>query len=55
MKSIFQSKTFWLATVQALAGVVFVYASAFPEFGWLAIVKSGVDIFLRYQTTTTIQ
>lgn len=53
-KSLFASKTFWLAVLQALLGVFVVFGTAYPMIGWLAIGKSVVDMALRYITTTPI-
>lgn len=57
MKSLFTSKTFWLAVVQAVAGV---YAAAvmvdptIATFGWVMIVKSVADVALRIFTSETV-
>jgi uncharacterized membrane protein len=50
MKSIFESKVFWLAVAQAVVGVLVVFTSAFPEVGGLVIAKSVADIVLRLIT-----
>jgi hypothetical protein len=55
MKSIFKSKTFWLAILQAIAGAIVVFGTAYPTVGWFVIAKSLVDITLRYLTNTAIQ
>lgn len=54
-KSLFQSRTFWLAVVQAALGAVVVFETNFPGVGWLAIVKSILDIGLRYATTAPVK
>lgn len=54
MKSIFQSKVFWLAVGQALVGVIAVFASAYPALGFLVVAKSVLDIVLRLYTTQAI-
>lgn len=54
MKSLFSTKTFWLAVAQALAGVVVVFATAYPGVGGLLVAKSAVDIFLRAITTQPV-
>ena len=54
MKSILESKTFWLACFQALIGIVTIFMSAYPAVGGLVIAKSVLDIVLRVMTTTTI-
>lgn len=54
MKSIFTSKVFWLAVLQALAGTLVIFETSYPTLGYLVIVKSVVDIVLRYYTTTPV-
>lgn len=54
MKSILQSKTFWLAAVQGLIGVWAVVETAYPTLGWVAIVKTIIDIILRVISTQTV-
>lgn len=54
MKSIFQSRTFWLAVVQAAIGAVVVFGTQYPGIGELAIAKSALDILLRYLTTEPV-
>lgn len=53
-KSLLTSKTFWLAFIQAVGGVVVVFSTSYPEVGWLVMLKSGVDIMLRVYTTKPI-
>lgn len=55
MKSIFQSKTFWIAIGQALIGAFVIFHTAYPDVGWLVVAKSLVDISVRYLTDTAIQ
>ena len=50
MKSIFESKVFWLAVAQAVVGVIVIFSSAYPEVGGLVIAKSVADIALRFLT-----
>lgn len=54
MKSIYTSKTFWLAAIQAIIGVITVFASAYPDIGTLMVAKSFFDILLRIETTSSI-
>jgi len=54
VKSIFASKTFWIAVLQAIAGTFVVFGTAYPTVGWIVIAKSVVDVFIRYQTTQSI-
>ena len=48
------SKTFWLAVIQAAAGVVMIFSGAYPEVGWIAVAKSVVDVLLRLITHTPV-
>jgi hypothetical protein len=50
IKSIFQSKTFRIACLQALVAVLIVFTSAYPNIGWLLLAKSALDIYLRSVT-----
>ena len=54
MKSLFVSKTFWLAILQAVAGALVIFATTYPTLGWIVIAKSIVDIALRYVTTQPV-
>lgn len=57
MKSLFESKTFWLALGQAAIGVIAIFATTYPDAHWagsLLLVKSIIDVWLRTQTTTSI-
>ena len=54
MKSIFTSKTFWLAVVQAVVGAVGIFNTAYPSVGWLLVAKSVVDVVLRFVTTQPV-
>ena len=54
MKSIFTSKTFWIAVIQAVIGIVVVFSDAYPAIGGLIIAKSVLDVILRTVTTTRV-
>lgn len=54
-KTLLESRTFWLAVVQAVSGVVVVFSTAYPAVGGLLFAKSLLDIFLRAVTTATIE
>ena len=54
MKSILQSKTFWVAVLQAVAGIVAVFYSSYPAVGELLVAKSALDVILRVVTSTAI-
>lgn len=54
MKSLLNSKTFWVAVIQAVAGVVVVALTQLDLVGYVAVFKSFVDIILRLITTEPI-
>lgn len=54
MKLIFKSKTFWIAVIQAVIGIVVVFSDAYPAIGGLLIAKSVLDVILRTVTTTRV-
>lgn len=55
MKLLLKSKTFWLAVIQAVAGVVVVALTQLDMVGYIAVFKSIVDIVLRLITTEPIE
>ena len=54
MKSLFASKTFWVAVIQAVTGVVVVALTELDMVGYVAMFKSLVDIALRMVTSKGI-
>lgn len=57
IKRWYQSRTIRIAIVQALIGVFAAFISSYPEIqavGVVAIVKSFLDIALRYVSNTPI-
>jgi hypothetical protein len=55
MKSLIESKTFWLAVAQAIGGAVIIFLTEMPDLiGYVPIAKSIVDIVLRMATTDGI-
>lgn len=57
MKSLFVSKTFYLAMVQAGIGLLTAATSAdthLATVGWLAMAKSVLDILLRLVTNVPV-
>ena len=54
MKNIVKSRTFWVAVAQALAGVVVVFSTTYPEAGWLVILKSGLDIYIKLTSSSAV-
>jgi len=55
MKSLFHSRTFWVAVLQAVAGTIAVFATSYPEVGALLVAKSLLDVYLRIVTTTQVK
>ena len=55
MKTLFESRTFWLAVAQAVASVVIVVLTELDMVGYVGIVKSIVDIVLRVDTTSPVR
>lgn len=52
-KSIFSSRTFWLAVAQLVAGIIAIAVAQDPELatvGWISIGKSVIDTILRFAT-----
>lgn len=50
MKTLLQSKTFWLAVAQAVGGVLVVAFTQLDMMGAVLVTKSVVDIILRIYT-----
>lgn len=55
MKSWYKSKTVWLAILQAVAGIVVVFSTQHPEIGALVLMKSLLDVTLRFVTQLPVQ
>lgn len=49
-KNLFKSRTFWVAVVQGVLGVLVVVMTEVPEFGGLVVAKSVLDVALRLVT-----
>ena len=54
MKTLFQSRTFWIAVAQAVVGILTVALTELDMVAYIAILKSVVDITLRLDTRTEI-
>ena len=54
MKSLFTSRTFWVAVIQAIVGIVVVSLTQLDMVGYVAIVKSIADVILRLVTTEPV-
>lgn len=54
MKRLVESRTFWLAVVQGIGGIVIVALTELDLIGYAAMVKSIIDAYLRIDTTEGI-
>lgn len=50
----YKSKTIIVALLQAIGGIIVAFMTEYPQFGALAIVKSVVDISLRFVTESSV-
>jgi len=56
MKSIFESKTVWIAIIQAVVGGLVIFFTEIPDLvGYVAVVKSVGDILIRLITDKPIR
>lgn len=55
MKHLLKSKTFWVATLQGVIGIIAVVQLEMPELGTVAIIKSILDIGLRILTKEEVK
>jgi len=53
-KSIYKSKTFWLAITQAIIGACLTIDTDVPWLGVLLIIKSIIDVVIRFTTDQPI-
>ena len=49
-KKWYKSKTIWLAILTGISGVVIALSTQYPAAGALVVLKSLIDIALRYAT-----
>ena len=54
-KSWYTSRTILLAVAQGFAGIIAAFVFEFPEVAGLAIVKSVIDVLLRFLTEKPIK
>lgn len=54
-KKLLHSKTFWLAVLQAAAGIVAALVLELPGVGWLVSAKSVIDVLLRLVTSKPVK
>ena len=54
MKNIFKSKTIWIAVTQGVLGIVVAMQGLNPELGYLMIVKSALDVIIRFLTEESV-
>ncbi len=54
VKSIFLSKTAWVAFLMFLVGGFAVLQTSYPTLGWVIMVKAVLDIILRLLSTQPV-
>ena len=57
-KSIWKSKTFWLAVSQGIISLIVIFTTSFPEGGWVGyalLIKSFLDGYIRTQTSLPLE
>jgi len=57
MKSIFRSRTFWIAVAQGVLGVLTAMFTEMPELqsvGYIVLVKSFLDVLVRMDTKEAV-
>lgn len=54
MKTLLSSKTFQIAVIQAIGGLLIVALTQLDAVGYVAIVKSVIDILVRMNTSEPI-
>ena len=54
MKSLLESKTFWVAILQAVASIAIVALTELDMVGYVGLIKSFLDISLRLITSDGI-
>jgi len=54
-KSIWLSKTLWIALLQGILGVVVVIGTSAPDLGWLLVAKSVLDMVIRFLTIQPVE
>lgn len=55
MKNWYKSKTIVIAILTGVLGIVVAFETQYPEVGIFAIVKSVVDIALRFITSEAVK
>jgi len=53
-KKLLQSKTVWVAIIQAVVGIAIAVLTDLDLVGYIAIIKSFADVVLRYVTKEPI-
>ena len=55
VKNLFRSRTFWLAVIQGVLGVLIVVMVELPGIGGLVVAKSVLDVALRLITGEPVE
>ncbi len=54
-KSLFKSKTFWIAIIQAIVGIIVAVFTNFGLIAYITVAKSVADIAIRLITKEPIK
>jgi hypothetical protein len=55
IKQWYKSKTVWIAIIQFVLGGVISMTQIYPEVGWVFMIKSMLDVSLRFLTYEEIK
>lgn len=51
----YKSRTIQIAIIQAVIGIVVIFATQYPAIGWISILKSVLDVALRFYTVLPVE
>ena len=55
VKSLLESKTFWIAVIQGVGGILVVALTELDLVGYAALAKSVLDVFVRIDTKEPVK
>lgn len=53
-KAWYFSRTLWVAVIQGILGIIVALGTQVPVVGWLMVIKSILDVALRFLTSTPV-